>query len=169
MSTGRTSSFFVSLLLILWVVGVASSGDVSLSESGLASLQGKARCLQKRDFAFQIDEKRGSALVQVDSDAVLLLANAHPPEYCGRVEAILDLTRLARQGEIAYFKSRIESKGHTRWGRVIGLGNNHQGKKRFITARLAWRVNIKERRFADIEGQRVTCDTTGFIYGNGWY
>ena len=54
-------------------------------------------------------------------------------------------------------------------GHVVGLADNDQGNKRFVTARLAWRINTKENQFEEIIGEPVSSDTTVYIYENGWY
>lgn len=95
--------------------------------------------------------------------AVFLLSK--PTEHCGVVDAVLDLTRQIRKGENAEFKCYTAHEGGTtwgKWGHIIGLANNDNGLKRFVKARLAWRVDVKENRFEELKGQSVTCDTTGY-------
>ena len=83
---------------------------------------------------------------------------------CGIVEASLDLTRVIRKKETVAFKCYTAHEGGTtwpKWGHVVGLADNDNGLKRFVQARLAWRVDVKERRFEELKGQSVTCDTSG--------
>jgi len=95
--------------------------------------------------------------------AVFLVSN--PTGNCGVVDAALDLTRLVRKGETIVFKCYTSKEGGTtpeKWGHVVGLADNHKGTLRTVKARLAWRVNIGEKRFEPLDGQSVTCDTSGY-------
>ncbi|MGB7668940.1 MAG: hypothetical protein WBL66_16920, partial [Candidatus Acidiferrales bacterium] len=95
--------------------------------------------------------------------AVFLLSK--PTDKCGVVDAALDLTRLIRKGESIEFKCYTAHEGGTtpgKWGHVIGLADNHGGSKRFVRARLAWKVDVMEKRFEELKGQWVTCDTAGY-------
>jgi|GEM_PF-3677033 len=84
---------------------------------------------------------------------------------CGIVNAVLDLTSVVNTDESVEFKCYTNNEGGTtwkKWGHIVGLANNENGKKRYVKARLAWRVNVKEKRFETIENKVVTCDTTGY-------
>jgi len=119
-----------------------------------------------------LDDNKEYAIQYRERDGIIglfLLENSAPPQYCGIVDAALDLTPLRKKGEDPLFKCHVNSEGRTRWGRVVGLGDNQRGRKRFLVPRLAWRVNTKEKRFDLIKGEPVTCDASGYIVGNGWY
>ena len=76
----------------------------------------------------------------------------------------MNLTLLIKSRETAEFKCHTDTEGGEtwkKWGHVIGLANNQQGRKRFVTARLAWRVNVIEKRFDPIK-KPVRCDTSGY-------
>lgn len=95
--------------------------------------------------------------------AIFLLSK--PTLHCGIVEAGLDLTPVIRKGETVEFKCYTNHEGGTtwgKWGHIVGLANNHAGQKRFVKARLGWRVNIINKRFDPIMGEAVRCDTSGY-------
>lgn len=158
------------------VLGRANGQGVSFTSAGIASLPGKDICslqgeLPKR-FGVYLDDKKEHSVEYRERDGVIalfLLAESQPPQYCGIVDAALDLTPIIKSGEEPLFKCHVNSEGRTRWGRVVGLGDNRRGHKRFLTPRLAWRVNTKEKRFDEITGEAVTCDASGYIVGNGWF
>ena len=78
---------------------------------------------------------------------------------------IVSLTPLIKSGESPEFKCHTDIEGGstwTKWGHVIGIANNQRGRKRFVTARFAWRVNIPEKRFEPIRKKPVRCDTSGY-------
>jgi hypothetical protein len=119
-----------------------------------------------------LDDKKEHSVEYRERDGVIalfLLGESQPPKYCGIVDAVLDLTPLIRKGEDPLFKCHVNSEGRTRWGHVVGLGDNHRGHKRFLVPRFAWRVNAKEKCFEEIRGDPVTCDASGYIVGSGSY
>ena len=145
-----------------------STGIVSLPGHDICTLQGEF----PNQFGLYLDDKKEHAVQYRERDgfiAVFLLEDSLPPRYCGTVDAALDLTALRKKGEDPLFKCHVDSEGRTRWGRVIGLGNNLRGHKRFLSPRLAWRVNTKEKRFDAITGEPVSCDASGYIVGDGYY
>jgi hypothetical protein len=100
-----------------------------------------------------------------DGDVVGVFLVRKPTLRCGIVDASLDLTHVIRKGEHDEFKCYTAHEGGTtwpKWGHIIGLADNDDGLKRFAKARLAWRVNVKEKRFEELKGESVTCDTTGY-------
>jgi len=170
----------------LWALGIilmtcsllfgAGVGDVPFTSAAIASFPGKDICSLQgkfpKKFGLSLDDKWEHSVEYRDRDGVIalfLLGKSGPPTYCGIVHAVVDLTPLIKPGEIPYFKCHIDSEGPTKWGNVVGLANNHSGKRRFVKARLAWKVNTKEQRFEEVKGQAVSCDTSGYIQGNGRY
>ena len=158
------------------VLGWANGQGVSFTSVGIASLPGKDICSLQGEFpkrfGVYLDDKKEHAVVYRERDGVIalfLLGESQAPQYCGIVDAVLDLTPIIKKGEEPLFKCHVNSEGRTRWGRVVGLGDNQRGHKRFLTPRLAWRVNTKEKRFDEITGEAVTCDSSGYIVGNGWF
>ena len=49
-----------------------------------------------------------------------------------------------------------------KWGHIIGLADNQRGRKRFVNARLAWKVNVPQQGLDPIRTKTVRCDTTGY-------
>lgn len=148
----------------------ASAGDIPFTSAGIALLKGKNICDLQGEFyvgaSVYLDHKKTYALdsrVRDGVHAVFLLSK--PTANCGLVEAVLDLTPLIETDETLEFKCYTSKEGGTtwgKWGHVVGLANNQHGKKRFVRARLAWRVNVKEKRFEEIKGEKVECDTAGY-------
>lgn len=170
----------IALVLVLPFVCTGlrqtTSQGVPFTSTGIASLPGHDICSLQGEFPDQfglyLDDKKEYAVQYRERNkfiAVFLLENSLPPDYCGTVDAALDLTPLRKKGEDPLFKCHVNSEGRTRWGRVIGLDNNQRGHKRFLSPRLAWRVNTKEKRFDAIKGETVSCDASGYIVGDGWY
>ena len=165
----------IGLLFVCTLMG-QTGGDIPFSSAGIGSLPGKDIChLQgefPKQFGLYLDDKKEHSVEYRERDgviALLLLEESLPPKYCGIVDAAVDLTPLIKKGEDPLFKCHVNSEGRTRWGHVVGLGDNQRGHKRFVVPRLAWRVNTKEKRFDEIKGEPVTCDASGYIVGNGWY
>ena len=159
MTSGQTTSEGVPF---------TSEGIVSLPGHDICSLQGEF----PKQFGLYLDDKKEHAIQYKERGGIIalfLLDNSAASDYCGIVDATLDLTLLRKKGEEPEFKCHVNSEGRTRWGRVVGLCDNQRGKKRFVVPRLAWRVNTKGKRFDEINGEPVTCDTSGYIVGNGWY
>lgn len=148
----------------------ANGGDLPFTSAGIALLKGKNICDLQGEFpvgvAVFLDHQKKHTLDYRERDgvsAVFLLSK--PSVNCGLVDAVLDLTPLIKTGETLEFKCYTSKEGGTtwgKWGHVIGLANNQQGKKRFVRARLSWRVNLKEKRFEEIKGEKVECDTAGY-------
>ena len=154
----------------------ATQGDVPFTSAAITSLPGKDICSLQgkfpKGFGLSLDDKWEHSVEYRNRDGVIalfLLGKSGPPNYCGTVDAVVDLTPLIKPGEVPYFKCHIDSEGPTKWGNVVGLANNHSGKRRFVKARLAWKVNAKEQRLEEVKGQAVSCDTSGYIQGNGRY
>ena len=133
--------------------------SVPFTSAGIASLPGRDICTLQDDFPKQfgvyLDDKKEHSVEYRERDGVIalfLLEESLPPKYCGVVDTTLDLTSLRKGKEIPLFKCHVDSEGRTRWGHVVGLGDNQQGHRRFLFPRLAWRVNTKEKRFDQITG-----------------
>ena len=110
-------------------------------------------------------ERDGVAAVFLLSKPNLIFRPSKATLACGVVDASLDLTDVIRKDDAFAFKCYTAHEGGTtwgKWGHVIGLADNDNGQKRIVKARLAWRVNIIEKRFEELKGQSVTCDTSGF-------
>src|SRR5664280_570419 len=162
------------ILLILSFVLIpfsyASGGEVPFTHEGIASLIGKNICELQGEFyereGVYLNYRKQYALDCRERDgvyAVFLLSKPSP--NCGLVEAFLDLTPLVKTGESMEFKCYTSHEGGTtwgKWGHVIGLADNQHGRKRFVRARMAWRVNVNKKRFEEIKGEKVECDTSGY-------
>jgi hypothetical protein len=174
MSPGRWS---ISLLIIGMVLGLTpiftlgqTTNAVPFTPQGINSILGRNIC----DFQGEFPERFGVYLdrakqYSVDYRArhgvVAVFLLRKPTSHCGIVDAALELTHQIRKGESVEFKCCTAHEGGTtwgEWGHVIGLADNENGLKRFVRPRLAWRVDIKKRRFERITGQPVTCDTSGY-------
>ena len=165
--------WLVSILGLLLSVGAAlgdTSSRIPFTAAGIRSITGKNVC----DFQGEFPEQDGVYLdgqknilvhYQQRHGVIAVFLLSRPTGRCGVVDAALDLTPLIRKGESVEFKCYTAHEGGTtweKWGHVIGLADNNNGLKRFVKARLAWRVNTKEKRFEPLEGQSVTCDTSGY-------
>jgi hypothetical protein len=163
-----------SLAALIVLLGGSLSGQtlprIPFTHNGIRSIRGRNICEFEGTFVegfgvyldlakqYSVDYKERDGIA-----AVFLLSK--PSDRCGTVDAALDLTRLIRKGETVEFKCYTAHEGGTtwgRWGHVVGLADNDNGLKRFVPARLAWRVNVKEKRFEEIKAQSVTCDTSGY-------
>jgi hypothetical protein len=148
----------------------ASGSEIPFTHEGIASLRGKNICDLQGEFfvgtGVYLNHRKQYVLdyrVRDGVYAVFLLSK--PSQNCGFVEAVLDLTPLVKTGENIEFKCYTSHEGGTtwgKWGHVIGLADNQQGRKRFVRARMAWRVNVKKKRFEEIKGEKVKCDTSGY-------
>ena len=110
-------------------------------------------------------ERDGVVGVFLLSRPTLVFRSGKSTLTCGVVDASLDLTHVIRKDEMIAFKCYTAHEGGTtwgKWGHIVGLADNDNGQKRFVKARLAWRVDIHGRRFQELKGQSVTCDTSGF-------
>jgi hypothetical protein len=154
-----------------------TTGEIPFSSAGIRSLPGKDICSLQGEFPKRFGvylgggEQYSVAYRERDGVIALFLLEKSPSTApnCGIVHAVLDLTNLRRGSEVPEFKCHVNSEGRTRWGHVVGLGDNRAGTERYITPRLAWRVDITGKRFEEIKGQPVTCDTTGYTEGDGWF
>ena len=148
----------------------ATAGDVPFTPTGFALLKGRNVCELQGEFpvgvGVDLDHKKEHAVVYQERDGVFaIFLLSKPTERCGIVDAVLDLSPLIRPGEEAEFKCYTDTEGGTtwpKWGHIIGLTNNQRGRKRFVMARLAWRVNVAENRFEAIHDKPVRCDTAGY-------
>jgi hypothetical protein len=162
-------SILGALLSIGAALGQTASG-VPFTAAGIRSITGKNVCDFQGKFPDQfgvyLDGRKDNAVHYQQRDGVMaLFLLAKPTGRCGVVDAVLDLTPLVRKNENIEFKCYSAREGGTtskEWGHVIGLADNKNGRRRLVKARLAWRVNIEEKRFEDLEGQSVTCDTSGY-------
>jgi hypothetical protein len=176
MRPGWPSILGLAVLSVFGAVGRTTEGDIPFSPAGISSLPGKDICNLRGEFPKQfgvyLDDEKKHSVEYRERDGVIalfLLEESLPPKYCGVVDAVLDLTSLRKADEAPLFKCHVNAEGRTRWGHVIALGDNQRGHKRFLSPRLAWRVNTKEKRFDQIKEGAVSCDASGYIVGNGWY
>jgi hypothetical protein len=171
MKTNRTIPIIlIAVGTLLISFASASGGEIPFTQQEFASLRGKDICDLQGEFFVRVgvylDHRKHYLLDYRERDgvyAVFLLSKPSP--NCGIIDAILDLTPLKRTGESMEFKCYTRHEGGTtwgKWGRIIGLADNKQGKKRFVKARMAWRVNVKKKRFEEIKGEKVECDTSGY-------
>lgn len=161
---------FLAFGLVLFQLSCANGGEIPFTPEGIASLIGKDVCDLEGEFPNQLgvtlDRCEEHAVQYRERDGVIAVFLLNRPTLrCGVVDAVLNLTPLIKPGESPEFKCYTNDEGGTtwrKWGHVIGLANNEHGKKRFVRARLAWRVNIKEKRFEQIISEKVECDTSGY-------
>jgi len=147
----------------------ASGGQVPFTAAGIMSLTGKNVCTLEGDFPEQfgvyLDHKKEHAVQYRERNGIIaIFLLSRPSLRCGVVDAALNLTPLIRTGETVEFKCYTAHEGGTtwgKWGHVIGLANNENGTERFVKARLAWRVNVKDKRFEELK-ETVTCDSSGY-------
>jgi hypothetical protein len=159
----------LGVLLSIFALG-QTTRRIPFTAKGIRSIVEKNVCDFQGEFPEQdgvyLDGRKENAVHYQQRDgivAVFLLSR--PTGRCGVVDAALDLTPLVRKGETVEFKCYTAHEGGTtwgKWGHVIGLADNENGLKRFVRARLAWRVDVKEKRFEELKGQPVTCDTNGY-------
>jgi hypothetical protein len=156
---------------VLVSLAYATAGDIPFTPTGIAALKGKNVCeLQGKFYSkmgVYLDGRKEHAVQYLERDGmtVAFLLGKPLSDNCGIVDAVLDLTPLIKGGESAEFKCEADGEGGAtwkKWGHVIGLANNQRGRKRFVRARLAWRVNIVEKKFEPISNRPVRCDTTGY-------
>ncbi len=153
------------------VAGHLRAQEVPFSSNGMATLIGRNICEIQGEFpksmGVYLDRQKQHAVQYRERDsivAIFLLSEPSSPK-CGIVDAYLDLTPLVKSGETPEFKCFAGTAGGTtwgRWGHIVGLADNHGGKKRFVRARLAWRVNVAAKQFEPITAKTVTCDTRGY-------
>ena len=165
-----------SRVLILSLIAVATcfgqSGDIPFTRAAIASLKGKNICdLQGQflhSFGVYLNAKKEHLVEYRERDGVIALFLSEvksTSDDCGTVEAVLDLTDVIKPNETTEFKCYTKHEGGTtwrHWGHIVALADNHQGKVRFVKGRLAWRVNIRQKRFEPIPSARVHCDTAGY-------
>lgn len=156
-----------------------SDGTIPFTPASIRSIVGRNICDFHGEFrytggvyldfakTYSVDyrERDGIAGVFLLNRPTLVFRSGKPTLSCGLVDAALDLTRLIRKSEDVEFKCYTAHFGGTTWGKwgyVVGLADNDNGLKRFVRARRAWKVDVLERRFEELKGQPVTCDTTGY-------
>ena len=154
----------------------AKTGEVPFTSAGIPSIQGRNICQFQGKFyegvgVFLDGKKEYSVqyLVRDGVEAVFLLGRPLTEHgNCGTVISFFDVTPLIEEDESVEFKCYTnDGEGGTtwkRWGHIIAIANNHRGKLRYVTARLAWRLNLKEKRFEEIHDKTVRCDTAGYEY-----
>jgi hypothetical protein len=157
-------------LLLLHAAAGQIAKSIPFTPDGIRSITGKNLCDFSGEFperfGVYLDGRKDNSVDYRERDgvsAVFLLSV--PTDRCGVVDAILDLTLLVRKGESVEFKCYTSREGGTtwaKWGHVIGLADNENGRKQFVKPRLAWRVDIAKKRFEELQGQSVTCDTDGY-------
>ena len=154
--------YSLTMCMILAGLCYGEGGDIPLTRAGIASLKGKDICALQGEFpqgiGVYLDHRKEHALDYRVRDGVfsVFLLSRPSTGNCGVVDAVLDLTPLVRTGEKLEFKCSADHEGGTRWGKwghVIGLANNHGGTKRWVNARLAWRVNVKQKQFGKLHNK----------------
>jgi len=163
-------SSLLTTVLVLISFAYANAGDVPFTPAGIASLKGRDICELQGTFYSKVgvylDGRKEQAVKYLERDGMIVVFLLGKPlsDNCGIVHDVLDLTPLITSGENVEFKCQTDTEGGAtwkKWGHVIGLANNQRGTKRFATARLAWRVNVTEKRFDPIK-KPVRCDTSGY-------
>jgi hypothetical protein len=170
--TTRIVSLGIALSLV-WSMSAVSqtASGIPFMPEGIDSIKGRDVCNFRGEFlnrfGVYLDGAKEFSVDYMELNGVLaVFLLSKPILKCGTVDAALDLTHLAQKGETVEFKCYTSHEGGTtleKWGHVVGLANNHRGTQRFVKARLAWRVNIEEKRFELLDGQPVTCDTSGYV------
>lgn len=161
------------LLMSIFLITVANlcAQTVAFTPDGIASLRGQNICNLQGEFpkteGVYLDRQKDHAIQSRERGNVIAVFLLSEPtsRNCGVVDASLNLTPLVKAGETPEFKCYSGTEGGTtwgRWGHIIGLADNQGGKKRFVRARLAWRVDVAAKRFEPITGKAVTCDTGGY-------
>jgi hypothetical protein len=143
-----------SSLFPICALGQTISG-IPFTPDGIRSIRGKDVCEFQGQFpshlGVYLDRQKEHAVQYRERDGVIaVFLLSKPTLLCGVVDETLDLTPLIRKGETVEFKCYTNREGGTtwgKWGHVVGLANNERGLKRFVKARLAWRVNVEEKRF----------------------
>jgi hypothetical protein len=176
-----------SLCLVLFLSGafmMSASGQtaprIPFTPDGMRSILGKNLCdFQGEEweatYGVYLDhakrhlvdyrERDGVVAVFLLSKPTLIFRSNKPTLTCGIVEASLDLTHVIRKNESFIFKCYTAHEGGTtwgKWGHIVGLADNDNGLKRFVKARVAWRVDTQKRQFEELKRQSVTCDTSGY-------
>jgi hypothetical protein len=163
-------SMLAVLSLFLLCASGQTNGGIPFTPAGIRSIAGKNVCEFQGEFLYasgvylDLEKLRSIDYRERDGVAAVFLLNK-PTEECAVVDAALDLTRLIRKGESIEFKCYTAHEGGTtlgKWGYVIGLADNHGWLKRSVRARLAWKVDVMEKRFEKLKGQWATCDTAGY-------
>ena len=120
--------------------GQTNVQDIPFTSAGIASLPGRDICNLQGEFPKQfgvyLDNKKEHSVEYRERDGVIalfLLEQSLPPKYCGIVAATLDLTSLRKDEEVPLFKCHVNNEGRTRWGHVVGLGDNQHGHRRFLS------------------------------------
>ena len=169
---GLIAICFLSVLspLFSFCASGQSAERIPFNATNIRSIVGRNICDFQGEFPEQfgvyLDGRKDNSVHYQQRDgivAVFLLDK--PTDRCGVADAAIDLTPLIRKGETVEFKCYTTHAGGTtseKWGHLIGLADNENGLKRFVKARLAWRVDVKEKRFDELKGQSVTCDTGGY-------
>jgi hypothetical protein len=165
--------FFVFCVgMLMTVLSYADGNSVPFTSNSLSSLQGRDICTLEGEFSSEfgvfLDGRKEYSVEYRERDGVVaVFLLSHPADNCGRVEAVLDVTKLIKKEEFIEFQCYTKNEGGTgwkKWGHIIGLVNNDNGKKRFARARLAWRVDIQNKRFEKIS-EKTDCDTIGYADG----
>lgn len=172
-------ALFLSIVLTICVSG-QTTPRIPFTPDGIRSIIGKNLCdfqgeEWEHTYGVYLDhakrhlvdyrERDGVVGVFLLSKPTLVFGSNKPTLTCGVVDASLDLTRVIRKNETFAFKCYTAHEGGTtwgKWGHVIGIADNESGTKRFVKARLAWRVDVKGKSFQVLKGESVACDTSGY-------
>jgi hypothetical protein len=168
----RTTLLTLAVVLIWIGSALTARGQdkIPFTPTEIAASLGKDICSFGEQFPKQegvfLDSANQHAIEYREHDGIIgVFLLSKPTTHCGIVDARLNLTPQIRKGETVEFKCYTNREGGTtpgKWGHIIGLANNHSGQKRFVKARLAWRVDIENKRFEPITGEVVQCDTSGY-------
>jgi hypothetical protein len=166
----RNHAILVGVLAICCPSVFGTQDTIPFSSAEIAASPGKDICSFGEQFPKQegvyLDSANQHAVEYREHDGIIgVFLLSKTTTHCGIIDASLNLTPLIRKGETIEFKCYTNREGGTtagKWGHIIGLANNHSGQKRFVKARLAWRVNIENKRFEPITGEAVQCDTSGY-------
>ncbi|MEQ1741458.1 MAG: hypothetical protein ABL869_03015 [Candidatus Nitrotoga sp.] len=163
---------FICVGLLIPICSYADEHTTPFTSEGLNTLKGKDICSIEGEFSGELgvylDGHKDYSVVYRERDGVIAaFLLSHPTNNCGKVEAVLNVTKTIKKEEFIEFQCYTKHEGGTgweKWGHVIGLVNNDKGNKRFVTARVAWRVNVEKKRFEKIS-KKTECDTIGYADG----
>lgn len=167
----QTMNWFLLILFTYCSFALpCKAGQIEFSQAGIAEIRGKSICEFAGDFSKRLGvlvdgEERYSVEYRERDEliAIFLLSDSRPPDYCG---SVLDSKVITpkHKGDTVLFKCRLKNHANPGWGHIVGLGDNHLGQLRYVTASDAWKVDIKSGSFEKINGNSVVCDASGYTH-----
>lgn len=162
--------WFVFIPFFSFSISSIASGQIEFSKDGIQKIKGESICeftgeFYKRLGVFTDSSKKYSVEYREREGitALFLLVDSHPPDYCGQV-INSQIVPITHRGDTVLFKCRIKGQPDPGWGNIVGLGDNHLGRLRFVTVSTAWQVDIERGSFQKVEGKIVICDASGYTH-----